>query len=127
MKTDQNRGASPRQELSRAFREYALPLLEFAGPAVTKPELQQFLQLAALAWNAVLEDKLDRRKDTVAEMTRMAPGRPRRLKNLLAMMVARKQIDFAEEQRFIQHFTVTRQRGQWRLHAEPAPAPAGKI
>ena len=128
MHTDLNTGTPSRQELSRTFLEYALPLLKFAGPSVTKTELQQLLQLALLAWNAVLDDKLNGRNDAVAEMTGLAPGRPRRrLKNLLTMLITRKQTDFAKEERFIRQFKVIRKRGRWRLLVDATSAPAGKI
>ena len=114
------------RKVSEIFLDYASPLLDFAGPDVTKTELENFLKLAFITWNSVILDEHNPKNHLIKEMKQLIRNAEPPIRDFLMMMVQRKKTDFAQEKFLIGTFKVYKEKGDFRVQVEARAKPEQK-
>jgi hypothetical protein len=117
MVTRKNMGRFPDRKISEAFLEFAWPLIELAGPGAAKRDIEQILKIAFTVWNSAVFDAANGNDHHVTSMRELTASDPLSAA-LVEQMLSRKMSEFADDQRLIGKYTVSRKNGEWRLRAE---------
>jgi hypothetical protein len=108
-------------KLSAVIWDYAAPLLnEARGPIA----LENAAALSILCWNAALLPLDKGREQIEPAVDRMVKGDKKLKRDMLAMfqmMLARKQLHFADDRRFIVDYHMTRNADSLSLHVISTP------
>ncbi len=129
MKTNKRQQAAyPNRKISETFLDFASPLTAVMPDDASEATIQKVLTIAFVAWNGIILDDVNGNGYYMARLKEQASHDPV-LQALLTELVHRKRTLFADDQRLIGNYRVTRKRGELRPWAEardPYPLPQTK-
>ena len=108
--------SSPRK-ISETFLEFAEPLWGPLGVEATDHELEQTLMIAFTVWNSIVFDVTDPGQRRIEQLRNLA-GQDPGVRAIVEQLIARKQSLFANDQRLIGEYRLTRRQGELHLQAE---------
>lgn len=113
----EGRTAYPNRKISEAFLEFAAPMLKALPSEATEQRARQALEVSYTAWNAVVfADVLNdhRHLDAIRRLTADKPD----VAMLIEQLIARKRALFADDERLIGTWEVTRTADGINLRAD---------
>lgn len=110
-------GGSVEGKISAAFLDFASPLIDAAGPDAGNSELTPILTLAFTAWNAVVLDRVNGDTQFVDAIRLTTAGNPGSAA-LMELLLERKRLLFADDERLIGNYELLQEDGEWVLRAE---------
>ena len=118
MKTTKKQQATyPNRKISETFLDFASPLMATMPDDASDASIEQALTIAFTVWNGVILDDVNGNGYYMARLKEQASHDPV-LQALLKELVHRKRTLFADDQRLIGNYKVTRKHGELRLWAE---------
>lgn len=124
MANSSKRWKSSDEKLSATFLDFAAPLVDAIGPEVSRSQLEAILRIAFLSWNAVVLDMTradSRHLDSIRQLAAEDPL----VAGLAEHMLARKRIEFGDDERLIGHYELREDGGVLILRAEAVQPKTG--
>ncbi len=107
----------PNRKISEAFLDFASPLTAIMPDDAPEASIEQALMIAFTVWNGVILDDVNGNGYYLTRLNEQASHDPI-LQALLRELVHRKRTLFADDQRLVGNYKVTRKQGELRLWAE---------
>lgn len=107
----------PDRKISEAFLDFAQPLLDGLGPSATDDQMNEALKIAFVVWNSVVYDTVNGETKLVDQLRQSTSHDPD-MSLFIAQLVFRKQNLFADDQRLVGEFKLTRKNGDMNLRVE---------
>jgi hypothetical protein len=107
----------PNRKISEAFLDFASPLMAVMPDDASEASIEQALTIAFTVWNGVILDDVSGNNHYLTQLKKQAADNSA-LQALLAQLVHRKRTLFADDQRLVGNYKVTRKQGELRLWAE---------
>ena len=113
----QRSAAYPNRKISETFLDFAAPMLDDLPSEAPEHRAQQALEVSFTAWNAVIFADVLNDHRHLDEVRRLSAGTPETAL-LMEHMIARKRALFADDERLIGTWEVTRTEDGINLHAD---------
>ena len=114
---NQKQATYPNRKISEAFLDFASPLMAVMPDDASETSIEEVLTIAFTVWNGVILDDVNGNGYYMARLKEQASHDPI-LQALLTELVHRRRTLFADDQRLIGNYKVTRKQGELRLWAE---------
>jgi hypothetical protein len=114
---NKNQATYPNRKISEAFLDFALPLTAIMPDDAPEASIEQALMIAFTVWNGVILDDVNGNGYYLARLKEQTSHDPI-LQALLGELMHRKRTVFADDQRLIGNYKVTRKHGKLNLWAE---------
>ena len=115
----------PDRKISETFLQFAEPLLTPLGPSATKEQMNQVLQIAFTAWNAVVYESVNSDTQYLQMARDLTKGQPE-IEALINQLIQRKRRLFGDDHRLVGEFKLTLKNGELNLRVE-ARDPTTKV
>lgn len=117
MKPNKKQATYPNRKISETFLDFASPLTAMMPYDASEASIERVFAIALAVWNGIILDGVNGNGYYMARVQEQAPQDPV-LQTLVTEFVHRKHTLFANDQRLIGDYKVTRNRDELRLWAE---------
>lgn len=107
----------PESKISKAFLDFAEPLLGNDIGSLTAEEIEKVLSIASVVWNAVVYDTVHGNTEWITRVRKQV-SQDSQITLLIDDLIARKQTRFGHDLRLVGKYEIVETDGEWRLRVE---------
>ena len=114
---NKKQATNPDRKVSETFLDFGAPLMATMPDNASEASVEKVLSIAFVVWNGTILDDVNGNNHYLTQLRKQAAD-DSVLQALLAQLVRRKRTLFADDERLIGNYKVTRKGGELNLWAE---------